>query len=54
MLVPGIILNVKCTTGKPLSYVTAGQNVPDDIEVADTANIAKDMFQQKQVLYERK
>ena len=32
---------------KPLSYVTAGQNVPDDIEVADTANIAKDMFQQK-------
>ncbi|NLK68142.1 MAG: flagellar biosynthesis protein FlhF [Clostridiaceae bacterium] len=47
VLVPGIILNVKCTTGKPLSYVTAGQNVPDDIEVADTANIAKDMFQQK-------
>lgn len=45
VLVPGIILNVRYATGKPLSYVTAGQNVPDDIEVADIANIAKDLFQ---------
>ncbi len=28
----GNLLNIKLHTGAPLSYVTAGQNVPDDIE----------------------
>ena len=29
----GNILNVKYLTNKPLSYITTGQNVPDDIEI---------------------
>ena len=28
----GNLLNIKLYTGAPLSYVTCGQNVPDDIE----------------------
>ncbi|PKM80859.1 MAG: flagellar biosynthesis protein FlhF [Firmicutes bacterium HGW-Firmicutes-14] len=36
----GAILNVVSNTQKCLSYVTAGQNVPDDIEVADPVKIA--------------
>lgn len=42
--VPGVILNVRYATGKPLSYVTLGQSVPDDIEVADVDNIVKSIF----------
>lgn len=37
----GSILNLKQATGRPLSYVTTGQNVPEDIAVLDpyeTAN----------------
>ena len=37
----GGILNLKQATGRPLSYVTTGQNVPEDIAVLDpyeTAN----------------
>lgn len=37
----GAILNVIARTQKVLSYVTVGQNVPDDIEVADSGKIAK-------------
>ena len=37
----GIILNVKQYAGKKLSYVTNGQNVPDDIELADIDKITK-------------
>lgn len=37
----GAILNVISRTQKCLSYVTAGQNVPDDIEIADPVKIAK-------------
>lgn len=37
----GAILNVIARTQKFLSYVTIGQNVPDDIEVADSVKIAK-------------
>lgn len=37
----GAILNVIARTQKFLSYVTVGQNVPDDIEVADSGKIAK-------------
>lgn len=30
----GSVLNVACNTEVPISYITVGQNVPDDIEVA--------------------
>lgn len=33
--VPGIILNARFRTGKPLSYTTAGQTVPDDLDIAN-------------------
>lgn len=35
----GILLNCCMLTQKPLSYLTMGQNVPDDIEVADPNEI---------------
>lgn len=35
----GIILNCCCMSGKPLSYMTTGQNVPDDIEVVSPEKI---------------
>ena len=35
----GGILNAKFLTDKALSYIAAGQNVPDDIEVADVRKI---------------
>jgi len=37
----GNVLNIKLETGKPLSYFTIGQSVPDDIEVANTDKIAE-------------
>jgi len=37
----GSILNACYTTGKKVSYVTTGQNVPDDIEVMQPEKIAK-------------
>ncbi len=37
----GNLLNIKLYTGADLSYVTTGQNVPDDIEVVDTQKIVK-------------
>jgi flagellar biosynthesis protein FlhF len=37
----GAILNLVQRTQKPLSYVTVGQNVPDDIEIADPAKLAR-------------
>jgi flagellar biosynthesis protein FlhF len=37
----GSILNVCYTTGKKVSYVTMGQNVPEDIEAAKPEKIAK-------------
>lgn len=33
--VPGVILNARYMTGKPLSYTTAGQSVPDDLDIAN-------------------
>jgi len=36
----GSILNMRTLTGKPLSYFTTGQSVPDDIEIADAEKIA--------------
>ncbi|HHV97745.1 MAG TPA: flagellar biosynthesis protein FlhF [Clostridiaceae bacterium] len=38
---PGIILNTLYYARKQVSYITTGQNVPDDIEVFDTDKIAK-------------
>ncbi len=40
----GNILNVKLYSGTSLSYMTAGQNVPDDIEVFDTQKIVKQLL----------
>ncbi|MCL2226433.1 MAG: flagellar biosynthesis protein FlhF [Oscillospiraceae bacterium] len=37
----GPLLNISWYAQKPLAYVTVGQNVPDDIEVADIETIAK-------------
>ncbi|MDD2573185.1 MAG: flagellar biosynthesis protein FlhF [Bacillota bacterium] len=36
----GIILNIAVKCGRPLSYITTGQNVPDDIEKVDGERIA--------------
>ncbi|MBC9783433.1 flagellar biosynthesis protein FlhF [Heliobacterium chlorum] len=36
----GSILNVIYATGTPLSYITTGQNVPDDIEIANPEKLA--------------
>ncbi|WIF94655.1 flagellar biosynthesis protein FlhF [Caminicella sporogenes] len=36
----GNVLNAKILTSKPISYITTGQGVPDDIEVANTEQIA--------------
>ncbi len=36
----GIVLNIAVKAGKPLSYITTGQNVPDDIEKVDGEKMA--------------
>ncbi len=40
----GNLLNVKMLTGAPLSYVTDGQNVPEDISKIDAQQIAKQLL----------
>lgn len=40
----GNILNIKLYANSDLSYVTIGQNVPDDIEVLDTQKIVKQLL----------
>lgn len=40
----GNILNIKLDTGMPLSYVSYGQNVPDDIEIMNPQIIAKQVL----------
>ena len=40
----GNILNTRLYTGANLSYVTTGQNVPDDIEVIDSQKIVKSLL----------
>ncbi len=40
----GIILNIRFITGKKLSYITTGQNVPDDIEVVNVDKITKSLI----------
>ncbi|WP_418790222.1 flagellar biosynthesis protein FlhF [Phosphitispora sp. TUW77] len=43
----GSILNVVSSTQKHLSYVTVGQNVPDDIEIADPSKIANMIMRER-------
>ncbi|MFZ5987422.1 MAG: flagellar biosynthesis protein FlhF [Bacillota bacterium] len=40
----GIILNAKRLTNRNLSYVTTGQSVPDDIEIANIDKITKNLL----------
>ncbi|MDR1060889.1 MAG: flagellar biosynthesis protein FlhF [Clostridiales bacterium] len=40
----GMLLNARMMTGKCLSYVTVGQSVPDDIEVASVDKIARNLI----------
>lgn len=40
----GNILNIKLDTGMPLSYISYGQNVPDDIEIMNPQVIAKQVL----------
>lgn len=40
----GIILNTRHITGKKLSYITNGQSVPDDIEIANTERLTKNLM----------
>lgn len=40
----GNIFNIHILTGAPLSYVTQGQNVPNDIEKIDAQKIAKQLL----------
>lgn len=40
----GNIINIAMYTGKSISYTTFGQNVPDDIDVIDVQNIAKQLL----------
>ena len=41
---PGIIFNVLSHSDKPISYVTTGQDVPDDIEVASEKGLLDLLF----------
>ncbi|MCL2820529.1 MAG: flagellar biosynthesis protein FlhF [Oscillospiraceae bacterium] len=40
----GSVLNISWYTQKPLAYVTTGQNVPDDIEIADIESLVKQII----------
>ena len=40
----GNMLNVRMHSGAELSYVTDGQNVPDDIELFDTQKVVKQLL----------
>ena len=44
----GNIMNIKLYSGAPLSYMTTGQNVPDDIEVFNTQKIVKQLLSGRQ------
>jgi len=40
----GVIFNARYLTGKPLSYITTGQSVPDDIEFANPKQISENVL----------
>ena len=42
--VPGVIINARYLTGRPLSYTTAGQSVPDDLDVANPRAIVASLL----------
>ncbi len=44
--VPGVIFNMRLRSGKPISYITVGQSVPDDFAVADPKALAAGFMQQ--------
>ncbi len=44
----GNIMNIKLYSGAPLSYMTTGQNVPDDIEIFNTQKIVKQLLSGRQ------
>ena len=46
----GNILNFSDYTSKKLSYITNGQNIPDDIEQAETSKIASNILKQGGIL----
>ena len=37
----GSIYNIACRSKYPLAYFTTGQNIPDDIEIADPAKLVQ-------------
>jgi flagellar biosynthesis protein FlhF len=43
----GNVLHIRELAGKPLAYVTTGQNVPDDIRPADTRRLADNIVGRK-------
>jgi len=43
----GNVLHIRELAGKPLAYVTTGQNVPDDIRPADTRRLADNIIGRK-------
>jgi len=42
----GSILNISWYTHKPLAYVTTGQDVPDDIEIADIESLVRQIVRE--------
>jgi len=45
---PGIIFNVLSSSDKPVSYVTTGQDVPDDIELASEKGLLDLLFRKSE------
>ena len=43
----GNIFNIRYITNKELSYLTTGQNVPDDIQIIDVDHIADKLIEEK-------
>jgi flagellar biosynthesis protein FlhF len=43
----GILLNIAYITKKPIAYLTTGQSVPDDIEIANNAKIINHLMGEK-------
>ncbi len=41
----GVLVNIKSYTDRPLSYVTTGQAVPDDIEKVDVQKVARELME---------
>ena len=42
----GMLLNLSCYVQKIIAYITTGQNVPEDIEIIDTAAIANKLLRE--------